>query len=461
MTLLLFSMAMLSTIFMVVFGIWWDDNLSFKIHLASLIMLIITILSIMLLITIFPILKPRRVSKRKNLDNIEWGNVSSKLSTPAVILDGYLIIFANNMFLSELGLSGMSELITDMPLTNLVHPADHVKLAKAIATLSDDHQKNETTFFRMLYVDGTSISVNMSLSLLNDNDKDGLKLLQFPSTSYHKPITSEQLDYHFIVDKLEEIVFQLNVDQNLIFLNSSWEQFLDHSNEDSINKSLLSFIHPEDQLLVKARLDLLTQGKTNSCHIQTRIIARNGASLWIEIRAKTTSSLKGERSSVIGTLTNINRAKQAEIKLKTNQHSTLDVIINNIPAMIYRSKNDRNWSFDFASDGCFEVTEYQHNEIIDSADFSYMHIIHPDDQAYAWEQIQQQLLKEYKFHIIYRIITRSGKIKWVLDRGKGAYSSTGELLFLEGFITEIALANDSTEQGLKELQSLITFPENN
>ena len=468
MTLLLLCMALFSTIFMVIFGMWWDDNLPFKIHFALFVIVIITIISILLLITIFPILKPRPVSpsKRKNLNNIEWGTVSSKLSTPAAILDGYSVIFANNMFLSELGLSGISELIIGMPLTNLVHPADHVNLAKAIASLSNEHLQNETTTIRMLYVDGASIPVNISFSSLNENDERDLKLLQFSSTSYHKPVISnpdEQLDYHLIVDSLEEIVFQINVDQKLIFLNPSWERILDHTHEDSLNKSLLSFIHPEDLKLVEAHLGPLTQGKRNSCHLQTRIIAKNGASLWVEMRATTTSSLKGERSGVIGTLTNINRMKQAEIRLKTNKYSTLDMIISNIPAMIYRCKNDRNWSFEFASDGCFQVTEYQHHEIVgssSSSNFSYMQIIHPDDKSYAWELIQKQILKEQKFQLIYRIITRSGKVKWVLEQGEGTYSSTGELLSLEGFITEITLANDNTEQPLKELQKLIALPEN-
>ena len=48
-----------------------------------------------------------------------------------------------------------------------------------------------------------------------------------------------------------------------------------------------------------------------------------------------------------------------------------------------------------------------------------------------------QIVKDEKFNIIYRIVTRKGETKFVQEHGRGIFSSTGELLALEGFITEI------------------------
>ena len=64
-------------------------------------------------------------------------------------------------------------------------------------------------------------------------------------------------------------------------------------------------------------------------------------------------------------------------------------------------------------------------------------IIHPDDRADVWESVNQQLGLSEKFKLIYRIVTRKGETKLVQEYGRGIFSSTGELLALEGFITEI------------------------
>jgi PAS domain S-box-containing protein len=465
MTLLLLCMATLSTIFMVIFGMWWENNAPFTIHMTALIMFMVTIFSLILLITVYPILRPRVSSTHKNnLDNLSWcTDASNKLSTPAAVLRGYTVIFTNNMFLSELGLSGTSEQVIGMPITNIVHPSDHDNLAQMIATTSDDLQNNETTTIRMLYIDGTTIPVHVSLSPLRQSGESNLNLLQFSTPSHHKATVSpliDQFDSRFILDSIEQIVFQINAEQEFIFLNPSWEKMLDHTLIESINKPILSFIHPEDTQLFEARLRPLSRGQRKTCHVQTRLIAKNGCSLWVEMRATTASSLKGEFTSVIGTFTDISRMKQAEISLKANRQNPIDMILSSFPAMIYRCKNDRSWSFEFVSEGCLEVTEYEAYEIAKSPGFSYMQIIHEDDKTQVWEYIQQQILKEQKFQLVYRIMTRTGKIKWVLEQGQGIYSSTGDLLSLEGLITQISPANDEINPSLFELQKLLVLPGN-
>jgi PAS domain S-box-containing protein len=459
-------MATLSTIFMIIFGMWWESNAPFTIHMTALIMFMVTIFSLMLLITIYPILRPRFTSNSQNnsLDNLSWcDDASNKLSTPAAVLRGYTVIFTNNMFLAELGLSGMSEQAIGMPITNLIHPSDHDNLAKVIAMSADEHQKNETITIRMLFADGTTIPVRISLSPLGESGESNLNLLQFSSELHHKAVVSpisDQFDCRFIIDSVEQIVFQINVEQQFIFLNPTWERVLDYTLAESINKSILSFIHPEDTQLFEARLGPLSRGQRKTCHLQVRLIAKNGCTLWVEMRANTASSLKGEFTSVIGTFTDISRMKQAEASMKANRKDPIDMILSSFPAMIYRCKNDRNWSFEFASDGCLELTEYEAYEIAKSPGFSYMQVIHEEDKTYVWEYIQQQILSEQKFQLVYRIITRTGKIKWVLEQGQGIYSSTGDLLSLEGVITQISIANDEINPTLLALQTLLVSPEN-
>lgn len=461
MSLLLFCLVMLSAFFALVFGFWWDSTAPFKVHISALASLLAVFLSAILIINIYPRVQRRSMAadQNKKLDNVVWGHdISTKLSTPAAVIEGYNIKFANNAFLKELGMSGMREFIADMPLTNLIHPNSHHALTEFLSQ-QDAQQANETIMLRMLYVDGTTIPVHMSLSPLDATDQPNQFLLQFSTTSTTEPASSsssQELTYHMLIDRIEQIVFQINVDQELIFLNPSWERMLDYSTGECLDKSLFSFIHPEDLPLAEARLNALTEGKRQQCQFELRLIAKNGRSHWFEMRASTTSKLKGERSSIMGTLTDISRMKLTSAGLKANSRSATDMIMPNIPCMLYRCKNDRNWTFDFVSEGCLEVTEYQPYEITNSLHFNYMQLIYPDDQQRVWEHVQSQINKQRSFQIVYRILTRSNKIKWVMERGKGIFSGSDELLTLEGVIIDIT--NDNYTELTAGLEQLMNTP---
>lgn len=452
-------MAVLSIVFLGVLGIWWDGDLSLKIHMASLAAAVVGLSVITLAVAVYPFVragKPLR-AQEKDLDATEWaGDIARKLSAPAAVLDGHAtVVVANKMFLAELGMHEMSEQIVGMPISNLVYPSDHRTLAKVIAAAADRSSLNsDTVTLRMLCADGTAVPVHMSLSPLQEEGRSELNLLQFSLLSSHRAVTSDAVgdyDCRLLIDRIEQIVFQINPDGELIFLNSSWATLLDHTVQDSLGKPLISFVHPEDRSLVEAHVRALTRGKRNSCHIETRMIAKNGTSYWVELRARSMSLIKRERTSVIGTFTDVSQMKRTEASLQANRRS-LSMLLSNIPGMVYRCKNDRNWSFDFASDGCLDVTGYEPYEIVGDPKFSYVEIIHPDDRVYAWEFVRQQVALRRKFQLIYRIVHRSGNIKWVWEQGKGVFSSTGEPLALEGFITDIASdGDDEVVRGFKKL----------
>ncbi|CAG0956065.1 hypothetical protein MTYP_00467 [Methylophilaceae bacterium] len=443
MSLYVFSTVVLSIIFMLVFNTWWVDNVPFKMHLAALLIAAITVLSIILMIAIYPILTRRASSNRKhsNLDKTNWANdVSSNLSTPAAVVDGYNVMFANKAFLTELGMLGMNDQILGMPITNIIHPGDHQHLAMLFAQTTQDQKNKDTMKLRVLCLDGSILPAHVSLSPLQEDSNSDLNLLQFSSVASHKVKDIDYVDQsncQQLINQIEQIVFHLNVNQEFMFLNSSWETMLDYTVQDSLNKSLLSFIHPEDRPLAEARINSLIQGKRSQSVVDLRLIGLNGDSHWVELRARNTTSYKGERSSVIGTMTDISHMKITEASLRNNRH-LLSTLINNTPGMIYRCKNDKHWSFEFVSDGCVDVTGYEPYEMINNPNFSYMQIIHQEDRNITWDAVQKKVSEQQNFHLIYRIVTRSGTVKWVWEQGKGVFSSAGELLALEGFITGIS-----------------------
>lgn len=448
MGLIIFIMILLSTVTAIIFGTWWDSTAPFKIHITLVTIIFAVLISVLLFIGLIPRQHLKALISTDGTSGLDpaWANdVAKRLTTPSAVIEGFNIVFVNNAFLREIGMNGMRELIINMPLTNLIHPSNHAALTNFISH-SNNGAPHQTLSVRMLYVDGTTIPVHLSLSPINSNNKS-LSLLQLSfSTSipYEPEINSDIFNLPQLLNNIRQIIFIINVDQEIIYLNSAWEILTDYRISEALYKPFLSFIHPEDFLLVESRLNSLVQDKRQYFQIECRAIAKNGTAHWIEIRASRSSNYKGERSSIIGTLTDISQLKQIEAAQKSNRHSPLEMVISNVACMVYRCKNDRNWTFEYVSDSCLEVTEYQPYEIINSNNVTYMQLIHPEDQSRCWEHVQEQVSKQRKFQMIYRICTRTNKTRWVMEQGEGIFSASGELLALEGVV--IDLSNDNLSQ---------------
>jgi PAS domain S-box-containing protein len=333
----------------------------------------------------------------------------------------------------------MSDQIIGMPFSNLIHPADHQNFAELSAEALTGKPKKDATRIRLVCVDGTTLPSNASLTRMREDGQNNLMLFQFTPTSANNQLTNDyesQFNYHNIVDRLEEIVFQLSAEGKIIFLNRAWENMLEYKVQDCLNKSLLDFFHPEDKPMLEARLDSLTKGKRSHCTVEARLISVRGDPNWIVMRVKTTSTATGESTSVIGTMTDIQRNKEAEASVVANRRAA-NSLLSHIPGMVYRCRNDRSWTFEFVNEGCVDVTGYDTFELINNPNLNFNLIIHPDDRAAVWESVKEQISNGEEFKLIYRIITRKGEPKLVQEYGRGIFSGTGELLALEGFITEI------------------------
>ena len=148
--------------------------------------------------------------------------------------------------------------------------------------------------------------------------------------------------------------------------------------------------------------------------------------------------------------------RRTEEALRESQRA-LSTLMSNLPGMAYRCKNDRQWTMEFVSDGCLELTGYQSEELLENKAISYADLIHPDDQNYVWNEVQEAIAKRRPFRLIYRIRSRSG-IKWVWEQGQGIFLPDGVLLALEGFandITERKLAEEALKRTQEELEKRV------
>lgn len=129
--------------------------------------------------------------------------------------------------------------------------------------------------------------------------------------------------------------------------------------------------------------------------------------------------------------------------------SGFDNLIENIPAIFYRSKYDKHWTMLFLNDAIYDLTGYPKSDFIENSVRTFWSITHPEDVNYLSNSVDSALQKNMPWKIEYRMITKEGHVKWVSEIGLGITSDSDGMQYLEGFIMDISDRKKETQEQLE------------
>lgn len=132
----------------------------------------------------------------------------------------------------------------------------------------------------------------------------------------------------------------------------------------------------------------------------------------------------------------------------------LSLIIDHLPSMIYRRKNDPDWSMEYVSFGSQKITGYQPCEFLSPAKISYKNLLFEEDKKTILNEIDIALTNKTPFTISYRINDNRNNLKWIFERGEGIYSPDNKLIAVEGFIADIS-EEKTVQKKYDEMLSLL------
>ncbi|MFB6103968.1 MAG: ATP-binding protein [Halobacteriaceae archaeon] len=110
-----------------------------------------------------------------------------------------------------------------------------------------------------------------------------------------------------------------------------------------------------------------------------------------------------------------------------------DALVDELPGIVYRAKNDRGWPMEYLSDETVEVTGYDPETIVAGERSWGEDVIAEDRDDFIWEVVQDAVADRRPFEIAYPIETAAGDRRWVWERGRGVFGPEG-LEALVGFI---------------------------
>jgi PAS domain S-box-containing protein len=132
--------------------------------------------------------------------------------------------------------------------------------------------------------------------------------------------------------------------------------------------------------------------------------------------------------------------RESEIRLRT--------LIANVPGAVYRRQASPPWDMLFLSESIEDLSGYPASDFVERRR-PFASIVHPDDERASTEALAETVRRNGSHATEYRIVHRSGRVRWVIDRSQCV---VGDLLtpHIDGILFEVT-ERKVAEEALHEL----------
>ncbi|MBD2447137.1 PAS domain S-box protein [Nostoc sp. FACHB-152] len=195
-------------------------------------------------------------------------------------------------------------------------------------------------------------------------------------------------------------------------------------------------IHPDDREGLRHNLEqtLTTQ---NPYKTEFRLIQPNGATRYVEARGEAVTDTQGQVIQLLGTNLDITERKEIEAALRHSE-ARFQQLGAASPAIIYTIEEypGKPVRFEYLSQAFEEIQEIPVAEALKDPMVAF-DCFHPEDRAGHQQAVIRALENMEPFKHEWRIITPSGKIKWVQAHSRPERCKDGTLLW-HGVMSDIS-----------------------
>lgn len=213
-------------------------------------------------------------------------------------------------------------------------------------------------------------------------------------------------------------------------------------------EELLELLTPEGRTAVQK---LCSRALAEKCRVEydCKIIRPDGGEHFGYLRFDPVFKDDFGNFCIVGTVQDITERKHTEDALKESERSK-SLLISHLPGIAYRCLYDHEWTMVFISEGCYKLTGYKPESLLNNKEISFNELICPEYRMHCWAQWARVLPRQETFTYEYEITTASGERKWVWEMGQGVYDENGNVEALEGLIIDIT----DTKQKFFQIQYL-------
>lgn len=150
--------------------------------------------------------------------------------------------------------------------------------------------------------------------------------------------------YRSVVNSVQEVIFQIDVNGNWVFLNPAWESITGHGVKETLGLSQSEFLYVEHvvegQLIHLLECAPQTEG---GAMFEGMVRTRSGDYRFVEILARLDRNEAGEIVGATGTMMDVTERREALMQLKENL-DFVDTLFELIPTAVYLKDAEGHFS---------------------------------------------------------------------------------------------------------------------
>lgn len=219
-------------------------------------------------------------------------------------------------------------------------------------------------------------------------------------------------------------------------INRMFEKITGRTRKDLLQEGWAKITHPDDRDKDIDLFNDLLSGKIKGYSMEKRFIRPDGSAVWVDMTVAYLKLKNNTNYDHICLAQDITARKMAEDQLRESERSK-SVLLSNIPGMAYRCNYDDDWTMQFVSAGCYELTGYTPENFLQNRDIGLNDITLPKYYEAIGHDWCRALEDRLPFRMEYEIKTASGEMKWVHETGQGIFDENGDVVALEGIIVDI------------------------
>lgn len=272
----------------------------------------------------------------------------------------------------------------------------------------------------------------------------GLLLLQQQGKKqFVADMKASEEKYRSLMDNVSDVVWRTDMNFRTTYVSPTVEKLLGEPDGIHARRRLEEKFPPQSIEVLKKLMEeelLLEQDpeidKDRTREIELEHYRVDGSIIWIGMKISFLRDEEGNPIGIQGVSRDITRRRKSEEDFLESQRSR-EVLLDNLPGMAYRCNYDKNWTMIFVSKGCFELTGYQPECLLNNREVTFSEVILDSYHDHLWKQWEKVLKSRGKLQEEYQIRTAQGEIKWVFEQGQGVFDENDQLVALEGLIIDI------------------------
>ena len=334
-----------------------------------------------------------------------------------------------------------------------VKEGDYLSIPELLFEEQMNQLKSDTNTFRKRIVQRIQLPhakrfYNLYLTPIYEDDEIIGSTIRLNDLTFllqqHEIILQQEEKYFLLVNSIKDVIFEIDLDGKLVFLNKAWESEFFMQPEVSLGKTICTFIDENYKEDLRHQVQEIVTGSRANIQQDYQLTNGNNQKVWVHIKAYPKYDQQLQMRCITGIIRNINDEKTS--------NEIYRLVSNNVKDMV--CVHDEESLMKYVSPSSISITGYLPAEMLGKSPLDFIEVKDKPDLLEQFKKIKDDPGLNIFFR--YKAKNKQGIFHWyetVLSLFDG-YQKDKMMVSSTRIIDEGVLAKEQMELTLKKEREL-------